>query len=164
MHGDERPQLAEQPRMHFSKMQWLWAQAEAVKDFTASASTIEGKSYERHQKIGSGIAMSLIARNVTIDGRRTSMRLEPLMWSALNEIAHREGMRVNALISRIAAQSTKNLSSDVRSFVAGYYRAAATEAGHAAAGHGFGNPLANGGHPVDAAAHASVSGEAGATA
>ncbi len=33
---------------------------------------------------------SLISRNVTVAGHRTSMRLEPAMWDALGEICRRE--------------------------------------------------------------------------
>ena len=89
----------------------------------------------------------LVGRNVKVNGRRTSMRLEPSMWDALNDIARREGMRLDALVSRIETQCVErfgacpNLSSGVRVFVANYYRVAATEEGHRSAGHGYGDPV-----------------------
>lgn len=43
--------------------------------------------------------MGLVSKNVTVNGHRTSMRLEPVMWDALREAARREGMTVNALVS-----------------------------------------------------------------
>ncbi|MBP2306313.1 putative DNA-binding ribbon-helix-helix protein [Azospirillum melinis] len=69
------------------------------------------------------------------------MRLEPVMWDALREAARREGMTVNALVSQLAERSPHTLTSEVRAFIAGYYWAAATEAGHSAAGHGLGLPV-----------------------
>ena len=40
-------------------------------------------------------------RSVTIAGHETSISLEPLFWSALEEAAGQEGLPVNALIARI---------------------------------------------------------------
>lgn len=85
--------------------------------------------------------MGLVSKNVTVNGHRTSMRLEPVMWDALREAARREGMTVNALVSQLAERSPHTLTSEVRVFIATYYRAAATEAGHSAAGHGLGLPM-----------------------
>jgi predicted DNA-binding ribbon-helix-helix protein len=82
----------------------------------------------------------LINRNVTVNGRRTSIRLEPEMWDALEEISKREGVRVSDVVSRIdthARQSGSGLTARVRVFVLGYFRAAATEKGHMNAGHGL---------------------------
>lgn len=95
-----------------------------------------------------GIDNGLVPRNALINGRRTSMRLEGPIWDALDEIAQREGMKLNALLSQIENRylhgpgAAANLSSAIRIFVAGYYRAASTEAGHRLAGHGCGEPLA----------------------
>ncbi len=82
----------------------------------------------------------LINRNVTVNGRRTSLRLEPEMWDALEEIAKREGVRVSDLVSRIDREvrgGASGLTARVRVFVLGYFRAAATENGHLNAGHGL---------------------------
>jgi predicted DNA-binding ribbon-helix-helix protein len=83
------------------------------------------------------------------------MRLEPSMWSALEEIAAREKLSINELCSRIdlrlqaqarrkgldPEKSEVTLTSGVRVFIFAYYRAAATEPGHNAAGHGLGQPF-----------------------
>ena len=82
-------------------------------------------------------ASRLVNRNVIAGGGRTSMRLEPELWEALIEICQREGRDVHALIRAVdAARHAGGRTSAVRVFVLSYFRAAATEAGHAAAGHG----------------------------
>lgn len=81
---------------------------------------------------------TLVSRNVTVGGRRTSLRLEPDMWDALKEIAERELMHVSDLCSLIDARRgpETSLTAAVRVFLLAYFRQAATERGHAAAGHG----------------------------
>ena len=44
---------------------------------------------------------SLVSRNVTISGHRTSIRLEPEMWAALQEIARREDRTLNAICTAV---------------------------------------------------------------
>lgn len=62
-------------------------------------------------------------RNVTIRGKRTSMRLEPGFWDAIEEIAAREGLSVDAVFERVAkAPHRGNLSSAIRVFVLAYFR------------------------------------------
>jgi predicted DNA-binding ribbon-helix-helix protein len=79
----------------------------------------------------------LLSRNVTIAGRRTSLRLEEDMWAALTEICEREDVTLHALCSEIdKRRGGGSRTSTVRSFIVGYYRDAATEAGHSRAGHG----------------------------
>ena len=43
----------------------------------------------------------LVNRNVTSTSGRTSMRLEPELWAALEEICHREGMTLADLVKSI---------------------------------------------------------------
>jgi predicted DNA-binding ribbon-helix-helix protein len=82
-------------------------------------------------------ASRLVNRNVIAGSGRTSMRLEPELWDALVEICQREGGDLHALIRNVdAGRDSGGRTSAVRVFVLQYYRAAATEAGHAAAGHG----------------------------
>lgn len=83
---------------------------------------------------------SLISHNITINGKRTSVRLEKEMWLALQEIALREKCSVHDICSRIAAarNSEGTLSAAIRAFTIGYYKAAATDEGHLRAGHGLG--------------------------
>jgi len=82
---------------------------------------------------------TLVSGNVTVDGKRTSMRLEPAMWGALREVCAREGKSMNALVTEIdrgRAQST--LTAAIRVYLLAYFRSAATEDGHRSAGHGVG--------------------------
>lgn len=68
--------------------------------------------------------------NVVVNGHRTSIRLEPEMWSALTEIAATEGLRINELVSKIANRARiGSLTSAVRVFIMAYYRSRAN--GHA---------------------------------
>jgi len=69
----------------------------------------------------------LVQRNVRIDGKRSSMRLEPGMWAMLETIAEREGLSVNQLIAGIDARKTRSatLTACIRVFIASYYRSQA---------------------------------------
>lgn len=80
---------------------------------------------------------TLVSRNVTVAGHRTSIRLEADMWEALFEICRREGKTVHAICSVVDGQRiTSRLTASLRVFIIAYYRAAATEFGHSHAGHG----------------------------
>lgn len=82
-------------------------------------------------------ASTLINRNVTVSGRRTSMRLEPAMWEALQQICSREGKTLNELVTEIdRMRSESSLTAAIRVYLLGYFRAAATDEGHRLAGHG----------------------------
>lgn len=103
----------------------------------------------------------LKSQNIMIGGHRTSMRLEPSMWDALEDIGRREGLTVNRLCTqikeRIEEQARRRgitpdeadvtLTSAVRVFIASYYRRACTEDGHVRAGHGGSDPFV--GTPFD---------------
>ena len=52
--------------------------------------------------------------SVTLAGHRTSLSLEEAFWSALRDIARREGCSMTALIERIDGARSGNLSSAVR--------------------------------------------------
>lgn len=84
----------------------------------------------------------LVSRNIVIGGRRTSVRLEPDMWSGFMEICRREHVSLHEACTMIAANKLKNgsLASALRIFIMTYYRAAATEDGHTGAGHGDSMP------------------------
>lgn len=47
-------------------------------------------------------ASSLITRNVVVDGRRTSVRLEPELWQALDRISRSRGVSVNDICSHVS--------------------------------------------------------------
>lgn len=99
-------------------------------------------SKSKRGRLGSSAAVrskpsTLINRNVTIKGRRTSLRLEAMMWDALQEIAIREQNSLHQLCERIDnTRSESSLTAGVRVFILGYFRNAATEVGHAGVGHG----------------------------
>ena len=87
----------------------------------------------------------LINRNVVAERGRTSMRLEPELWEALSEICGREGQDMSSLVRKVEQIGhAGGRTSAVRVFVLSYFRDAATEAGHTAAGHGA---LSVNGHP-----------------
>ncbi len=90
----------------------------------------EGPTNRTHQK----------NRNITVPGRRTSIRLNEETWAALQEIARREGMTVHTLASEVdrRREQAMTLSAALRILTIAYYRSAATEAGHSRAGHGTG--------------------------
>lgn len=81
---------------------------------------------------------SLISRNVTVLGHRTSVRLEPEMWNAIKDIARRERCTIHELCSLIQLRKAEitSLTAAIRVFLMLYFRAAATEEGHVRAGHG----------------------------
>ena len=79
---------------------------------------------------------TLRSGNVTVAGRRTSIRLEPAMWQALLEISAREGKTMNALVTEIErGRVQSSLTAAIRVFLLDYFKAAATEEGHRRAGH-----------------------------
>lgn len=83
------------------------------------------------------MASRLVNRNVVAGRGRTSMRLEPELWDALYEICQREQVPVGEIVRRVEARGDPGgRTSAVRVFVIQYFRAAATEQGHAEAGHG----------------------------
>lgn len=81
---------------------------------------------------------TLISRNITILGRRTSVRLEPEMWNALRDISRREGCSMHDICSliNIRKNARTSLTGAIRVFLMLYYRAASTDEGHSRAGHG----------------------------
>ncbi len=81
---------------------------------------------------------TLLGRNVTILGRRTSIRLEPQMWDILYEVAERENTTIHEFCSLVSIRKHENasLTSSIRVFLLLYYRAASSQEGHVKAGHG----------------------------
>lgn len=69
---------------------------------------------------------ALICRNVTVSGRRTSLRMEPLLWDALKDICDREDCSLNELCTMIdERRGSANLTASLRVFIISYYRSAA---------------------------------------
>ena len=80
---------------------------------------------------------TLVNRNIVAERGRTSMRLEPELWDALSEICRRERTSPSELCRRIErAGIPGGRTSAIRVYILRYFRAATTEAGHEAAGHG----------------------------
>lgn len=84
------------------------------------------------------VKSTLISRNIKVLGRRTSIRLEKEMWSALKAIADREKCNIHDICSLVqrCKNSNTTLTAAIRVFLLLYFRAAATEEGHSKAGHG----------------------------
>ncbi len=69
---------------------------------------------------------TLVIRNIVVAGRRTSVRLEPVMWDALHEIARQRKLSVNALATEIDdRRSASSLTAAIRVYIVDFYRAAA---------------------------------------
>ncbi len=81
---------------------------------------------------------SLISRNISVFGKRTSVRLEPEMWQALREIAKREKCTIHEICTlvHLRKRSHSTLTASIRVFLMLYFKAATTDEGHVAAGHG----------------------------
>ncbi len=94
--------------------------------------------HQLQSDIETGSGSTLVSRNITVSGRRTSVRLEPEMWRALKEISSRENCSIHELCSLIGFRKNKrtSLTAAIRVFLMLYFRAATTEDGHGRAGHG----------------------------
>ncbi len=81
---------------------------------------------------------SLISRNITVLGKRTSVRLEPEMWREIKNISVRENCTIHDLCSLISLRKNErtSLTAAIRVFLMLYFRSAATEEGHKKVGHG----------------------------
>ncbi|WP_158744384.1 ribbon-helix-helix domain-containing protein [Acidisphaera sp. L21] len=79
----------------------------------------------------------LVNRNIIASRGRSSMRLEPEIWDALQEICKRERVGLGDLVQRVEGEGSEGgRTSAVRIFAFQYFRTATTEEGHAKAGHG----------------------------
>lgn len=72
---------------------------------------------------------TLVNRNILVSGRRTSVRLEPEMWTALLDIARRESESIHTLATRVAKckKAESSLTAAIRVFCLAYYRTALNE-------------------------------------
>ena len=75
---------------------------------------------------------ALQSRNVRIHRRRTSVRLEPEMWNALNEIAALETSTVHEICSAVhdLKDPKTSFTAALRVFLMEYYRNAAKTSPH----------------------------------
>jgi predicted DNA-binding ribbon-helix-helix protein len=69
---------------------------------------------------------ALTIRNIVVAGHRTSVRLEPVMWDSLRDIAQASGLHLNDLVTEIDRRRTvPNLTAAIRVYIVDYYRKAA---------------------------------------
>lgn len=69
---------------------------------------------------------SLTIRNVVVAGHRTSVRLEPLIWEALRDVARRREMGLNDLVTEIDRhRAAPSLTAAIRVYIVDFYRNAA---------------------------------------
>lgn len=67
------------------------------------------------------------ARRLEVNGRQATVRLEPPLWKALDEICAREARSIAELASKLdTIRRDGSLTSMIRLFVVAYYRAAST--------------------------------------
>ena len=67
---------------------------------------------------------TLVSRNITVNRKRTSVRLEPAMWNALRDISRRERCTIHDLCSLIAIRKKEktSLTAAIRVFLMLYFR------------------------------------------
>ena len=87
----------------------------------------------------------LISRNIVVDGRRTSIRLEAAAWDAIEDICRLEGIDLNQLCTIIEARRTNgSRTSAVRSYIISYFHQLALSASGNAQAGGKGSSAAAG--------------------
>jgi predicted DNA-binding ribbon-helix-helix protein len=77
---------------------------------------------------------SLVIRNVVVAGHRTSVRLEPMMWEALRDIARQRDKSLHEIVTEIDHDRTaSSLTAAIRVYIVAFYRSAAARDGWAGA-------------------------------
>ena len=72
---------------------------------------------------------SLMIHNIVVAGHRTSVRLEPVMWDALHDIARRLRVTTHGLVTDIdRVRTASSLTAAIRVYIVDFYRAAALRA------------------------------------
>jgi predicted DNA-binding ribbon-helix-helix protein len=67
-------------------------------------------------------------RNVLVAGRRTSVRMEAVMWRSLEDIRQREGLTINQICTLVdSMRGDAGLTAALRVFIVAYYREVARE-------------------------------------
>lgn len=65
----------------------------------------------------------LLTRNVVIDGKRTTIRLESAIWDAVDDLCSRERISRHDLCSRVeAGRQGLNRAQAIRAVVVNYFR------------------------------------------
>jgi predicted DNA-binding ribbon-helix-helix protein len=77
---------------------------------------------------------TLTIHNIVVAGHRTSVRLEPLMWDSLRDIARRRSIGLNELVTEIdGRREASSLTAAIRVYIVGFYRSTSIEADRPAA-------------------------------
>src|ERR1700753_2041919 len=70
----------------------------------------------------------LVIRNFVVAGHRTSVRLEPAMWDALQDITRRQQVTIHDLVTIIDRERTaSSLTAAIRVYIVDFYRTAALQ-------------------------------------
>jgi predicted DNA-binding ribbon-helix-helix protein len=84
----------------------------------------------RPRRIHENPPSSLVIHNIVVGRHRTSVRLEPMMWDALQDIAQRLRQTMHDLVTNIDRERTaSSLTAAIRMYIVDFYRAAALPAG-----------------------------------
>lgn len=67
----------------------------------------------------------LVLRNIRVGTHRTSIRLEPTMWDALDDVCAREDLTIQEICTAVAAVCEGSLTSAIRAFLIDYFRGVA---------------------------------------
>lgn len=111
-------------------LEYLYRESRAARLAAATPAVRAAADHARPETwymLGEGaIDARLVVRNIAIDGRRTSVRLEDDMWQALCDIARRHGTSVNNVCSLVdKRRGNSSLTAALRAFALRYYRVAA---------------------------------------
>jgi predicted DNA-binding ribbon-helix-helix protein len=75
-------------------------------------------------------ASSVVIHYIVVGRHRTSVRLEPVMWDALQDIARELRVSLHDLVTEIDRErSASSLTAAIRVYIVDFYRAAALPAG-----------------------------------
>jgi predicted DNA-binding ribbon-helix-helix protein len=87
-------------------------------------------SQRRQPRHGDKPTSSLVIRNIVVAGHRTSVRLEPVMWDALHDIARHLRVTIHDVVTEIDRRRTaSSLTAAIRVYIVDFYRTAALHAG-----------------------------------
>jgi predicted DNA-binding ribbon-helix-helix protein len=78
----------------------------------------------------------LVTKNIIMERHRTSMRLEPELWDALDEVCRRESISPGKLVMQLERdRPAGSRTSALRVFLLTYFRSGAAEKEHAVVSH-----------------------------
>jgi predicted DNA-binding ribbon-helix-helix protein len=84
----------------------------------------------RLRRIHENPPSSLVIHNIVVGRHRTSVRLEPMMWDALQDIAQQLRQTMHDLVTNIDRERTaSSLTAAIRVYIVDFYRVAALSAG-----------------------------------